>query len=190
MRITRDWDTVGAARAPAEPAAERQVWDPLVRLFHWGLVAAFLVAWATGDENNAVHIVAGYVVVGLLFLRVIWGFVGTQHARFSDFVRHPATVVAFLTDTLRMRAKRYVGHNPAGGAMVIAMLVLLGAISGSGYMLTTDAYWGTHWVKDVHEALVNLFFVLVALHLAGVVLASLEHRENLVRSMITGRKRH
>jgi cytochrome b len=190
MAMESEADDAGAFSAPAESGAGRRVWDPLVRLFHWSLVAAFLVAWATGDEENAIHIAAGYVIIALLAVRVVWGFVGTRHARFSDFVHRPATVVSFLADTVRLRAERYHGHNPAGGAMVIAMFVLLSAICGTGYMLTTDAYWGVHWVKEVHETLVNLMLVLIAVHLAGVILASLEHKENLVRAMVTGRKRH
>lgn len=189
MAASGDWDDAGATRAPASPAAEKRVWDPLVRLFHWGLVAAFLVAWLTGDEMTSVHLPAGYIVMGLVAFRVLWGLVGTRHARFSDFVHRPSTVIGFLKDTVRFRARRYHGHNPAGGAMIIAMLVLLSAIAGSGYLLTTDAYWGDHTMKEVHETLVNVMLALVALHVGGVILASLEHKENLVRAMITGRKR-
>ena len=169
--------------------AEIRVWDPFVRLFHWSLVVAFLVAWVSGDELDTLHEVAGYVVAGLTVLRVAWGFVGTTHARFSDFVYRPSKVLVYIKDMARWRAQRYVGHNPAGGAMIAAMLVMLSVISVSGTMLTTDAFWGVEWVEELHEIAVNLMLVLVGVHVAGVFIASVKHAENLVRAMVTGRKR-
>jgi cytochrome b len=165
------------------------VWDPLVRVFHWSLVVAFATAWLTAEESRSVHEAAGYVVAGLVAFRILWGFVGPRRARFADFVRSPAAVVGFLRDTARFRAPRHLGHNPAGGAMVVALLLALAVITGSGYMMTTDAFWGVHWVRDVHEIAVNLTVVLLVLHVLGVVLASFEHRENLAAAMVTGRKR-
>jgi cytochrome b len=176
------------AGRPSRPA-EARVWDPLVRIFHWSLAITFTIAWLTGDEARRVHEIAGYMIVGLVAFRVVWGVVGTTHARFSDFIYRPSIVIGYLIDTIRVRAKRYVGHNPAGGAMVIALLTMLAATCATGVMMTTDAYWGVEWVEDAHKAAANLMLVLVMLHLAGVLAASVEHRENLVRSMITGRKR-
>jgi len=111
---------------------EIKVWDPLVRIFHWSLVVAFTVAYITEDELLDIHVWAGYVVAGLLLFRVIWGFIGTKHARFSGFVFSPTTVIAYLKDMIVLRAKRYIGHNPAGGAMVIALLISLTATTLSG----------------------------------------------------------
>jgi cytochrome b len=171
-------------------AMERvRVWDPFVRLFHWSLVGLFLIAWATGEEWGYVHTRAGYAIAGLLAARIIWGFVGTKHARFSSFVYSPRTVLAFLADTARLKARRYLGHNPAGGVMVIALMVMIALITATGIMMTTDAFRGVEWVGEAHEALVNVAIVLVILHVAGVVLASFEHSENLVRAMVTGWKR-
>ncbi|WP_428699479.1 cytochrome b/b6 domain-containing protein [Stappia sp.] len=170
-------------------AATVRVWDPLVRLFHWSLVAGFTVAYVTADEIQRIHELAGYTIAGLLVLRILWGFVGTPHARFSDFVRPPGEVASFLIDSIRLKARRFIGHNPAGGAMVLALIAALGGACATGYMMTTDAFWGTGWVEDLHEVLANGALALVFLHLAGVLLASFEHRENLVLSMITGRKR-
>ena len=178
---------IGAGRE-SRPA-EIKVWDPFVRLFHWSLVLAFAVAWVSADEWDGLHEWAGYTVAGLVALRIVWGIVGTQHARFADFVYRPRTVIAYLADTLMLRAKRYLGHNPAGGVMVIALLLSMTAIAATGIMMTSDAFWGVEWVEEVHEGAVNLALVLVGLHVAGVLVASLEHGENLVRSMITGRKR-
>lgn len=109
-----------------------RVWDPLVRIFHWGLVVAFSVAYLSGDEENSVHIYSGYIVLGLITFRVLWGLIGTRYARFSNFVYSPNTVVQYLKDLLTRKPERYIGHNPAGGAMVIAMLLCLFVVSVSG----------------------------------------------------------
>jgi cytochrome b len=166
-----------------------RVWDPFVRIFHWSLVGLFVFAWATGDEWEKLHIKVGYVIAGLVAARVVWGLVGTRHARFSDFVYSPAATLGFLRDSVFLRAKRYLGHNPAGGAMVIALVVAIGVICTTGYMMTMDAFWGAQWVEDTHKIAVNITLGLVALHVIGVIFASVEHKENLVRSMITGWKR-
>lgn len=178
------------ARSARETRAEWiKVWDPFVRLFHWSLVGLFAFSYATGDEWKSAHVVSGYLIGSLITMRVLWGLFGSEHARFVNFIYSPVTVLSFLADTARMRAKRYIGHNPAGGAMVIALLLTVGGIATTGYMMTTDAYWGIEWVEDTHKILVNVALGLIALHVAGVVLASVEHGENLVRAMVTGRKR-
>jgi cytochrome b len=178
-----------AMAAPDAAARTVRIWDPLVRFFHWSLVAAFVTAWATGDELERLHETAGYAIVGLLVIRVLWGLVGTRHARFSAFVRRPSTVVGYLIDIMRGSAKRHLGHNPAGGAMVLALMAMLALTCTTGIMMTTNAYWGVKWVEEVHELVANLTVVLVGLHLVGVFVASIGHRENLVAAMITGRKR-
>ncbi len=167
-----------------------KVWDPLVRIFHWSLVGFFTFSFLTGDEWEKAHIYSGYTIIGLLIFRVVWGLIGTEHARFSSFVYSPRKVLSFLADTLKMRAQRYIAHNPAGGAMVIALILSIAGIAATGFMMTTDAYWGVEWVEELHEVLANITLVLIVLHIAGVILASFEHRENLVRAMVTGWKRH
>ena len=179
-----DLDAAGNGSPPTV-----KVWDPLIRVFHWSLVGLFTFSYLSGDEWKQAHILSGYTIIGLLIVRIIWGFVGTRHARFSNFIYGPATTVRFVLDTVAMKAKRYIGHNPAGGAMVIALLLSISGVAATGYMMTTDAYWGLEWVEEVHELLANLTLGLIALHVLGVVLASIEHKENLVRAMITGRKR-
>lgn len=180
-----------------------RVWDPLVRLFHWGLAGSFAIAFLTEDDLLALHVWAGYLILGLIFIRVLWGFVGTRHARWSDFVKQPTEIFTYLKATIRSRAARYLGHNPAGGAMVVALMlsVTLTGLSGlavygaqelSGPMaplLSGLSEGWAHALEDIHEVVANLTLLLVLLHLAGVALASLQHRENLVRAMITGLKR-
>lgn len=170
------------------PATVR-VWDPLVRIFHWSLAGLFAFAFLTGDEWDKAHETAGYAVAALVALRIVWGFIGPRRARFADFVRGPGTVLSFLRDSVRFRARRHLGHNPAGGVMVLALLASIGGIAATGIMMTTDAWWGVGWVEELHEALAFGTLGLIVLHVGGVVFASLEHRENLVRAMITGRKR-
>jgi cytochrome b len=183
----------GVRPGPAAPReatrATIRVWDPLVRLFHWTLAAGFTVAWATGDELERVHPFAGYLIAALLVSRILWGFIGETHARFADFVRPPSAVAAHLLAAARFRARRYLGHNPAGGAMVIAFLVVLGLTAGTGILMTAGGYGDVEWLEETHEFLANFSLLLVALHLAGVLGASIEHRENLARAMVTGRKR-
>lgn len=169
--------------------AEVKVWDIFIRFFHWSLVSAFAIAWLTADEWDKVHDYAGYFIGGLLVFRILWGLVGTKYARFTQFIYPPAIVIGHLKDTLHFRSRRYLGHNPAGGAMIIALLLSLIVITVTGIMMTTDAYWGIAWVEELHEAVSTFTLLLVVLHIAGVILTSFEHKENLVKSMWTGRKR-
>ena len=173
----------------AMPPATVKVWDLFVRVFHWSLATLFIVAYATGDDAQLVHIAVGYGIVGLVALRVIWGFVGPHHARFSSFVRSPRQVLGYLRDVATFKAPRHLGHNPAGGAMITALLIMLTATGMTGYMMTTDAFWGAKWIEEIHEAFASLTVGLLILHVFGVLFSSLVHRENLVRAMITGRKR-
>ncbi len=211
-------------------AATVKVWDPFVRIFHWGLVAGFAVAYVTEDDLLTLHVWAGYLVGALIMLRLPWGLIGPRHARFNDFVYRPSKVAAYLGDMLRFRARRCLGHSPAGGGMIIALLVVVGvtvitgiaanngsyltgrmaAISDSvtpaAAMAATasassdedddaedheredndegDGVWG-----ELHEAFASFALALVIIHIIGVAVVSLAHRENLVRAMITGRKR-
>jgi len=178
---------------------EVKIWDPLVRTFHWALVTAFAVAFLTEDDWLGLHVLAGYVVLGLVGLRLAWGLVGTGHARFGDFVHRPPVVLAYLRDVLRGRARRYLGHNPAGGAMIVALLAGLTLTSVTGLFAYGAAElagpfagtFGAGWadpLEEVHEVLANLTLVLAGVHVAGVLASSLLHRENLVRAMITGTK--
>jgi cytochrome b len=180
--------TVTEAGGETQPATVR-VWDPLVRIFHWSLVGLFAFAFFTGDEWKKAHILAGYIIAGLVAFRIVWGLIGPRHARFTDFVRSPGTVFTYVRDALAMKAPRHIGHNPAGGAMIVALLLAIAGIATTGYMMTTDTFWGIEWVEEAHEALVYGTLGLIALHVGGVIFASIEHGENLAKAMVTGRKR-
>ncbi|MEQ8817179.1 MAG: cytochrome b/b6 domain-containing protein [Thalassobaculum sp.] len=170
-------------------SASVRVWDPLVRIAHWTLVASVAVAWVTGDDWQAPHELAGYLAAGVVATRILWGFVGPVHARFTDFVRGPAAILAYLRDVLAGRERRHLGHNPAGGAMILALLATVLGLGLTGWMATTDRFWGAEWLEELHEILANGLLLLIALHVGGVMLASLREGDNLVRAMITGRKR-
>lgn len=170
-------------------AATVKIWDPFVRVFHWSLVASFAVAWLTAEDWKALHMWAGYAAGSLIALRLLWGLFGTRYARFSQFVRSPRAVAAYVRDIVSGREARYLGHNPAGGLMIVALIATMATVSVTGWMQTTDAYWGVEWVEELHEAVASLMLGLVGLHVLGVMVASLRHRENLIRAMLTGRKR-
>ncbi|WP_395020712.1 cytochrome b/b6 domain-containing protein [Dongia sp.] len=166
-----------------------KIWDPFVRVFHWSLVASFAVAWLTAEDVRVLHEWAGYAAGALIGLRLVWGIMGTRYARFRQFIRSPGTVVAYLRDIATGREARYLGHNPAGGLMILALLATMAAVAATGWMQTTDTWFGVDWVEEVHEVLASVMLGLVGLHVLGVLVASLRHRENLVRAMFTGRKR-
>jgi cytochrome b len=166
-----------------------KVWDPFVRIFHWLLLITFATAWYTGGIWDQPHLISGYFVLALILGRIFWGFLGPRHALFSDFAYPPRIIFRYLGDMAHLRSPRYLGHNPAGGAMVMALLAMLFVLSISGIMMTTDAFWGVEWVNNLHATASNIALVLVAFHVGGVVFASVEHGENLVRAMITGFKR-
>jgi len=175
-----------AARKDAD-AASVKVWDPVVRLFHWGLAAAVGLALLS-DENRSLHEAAGYAALALIAIRVAWGFLGSREARFASFVQSPGAILAYLRDLARFRARRYLGHNPAGGAMILILMATVATAGISGWLSETDRFFGVAWVEDLHRAAGNLLMALILFHLIGVVLSSLAHGENLIRAMITGRK--
>ena len=168
---------------------EVKVWDPLVRVFHWSLVAGIAAAWITADEWDRAHEWIGYGIATLLLVRVVWGFIGSEYARFTQFVKGPRATLAYLGRILRGRAERHLGHNPAGAAMILMLLMSIAGTALSGWMMTLDAFWGAEWLEELHEALATFILVLVGFHVLGVIHASVSHGENLVRAMFTGRKR-
>jgi cytochrome b len=165
------------------------VWDPLVRIFHWSLVLAFSGAYVLGEDGGTLHDGFGYVVLALVAVRLVWGVVGSAHARFVQFVPSPRRLLAYAKDVAARREARHLGHNPAGAAMIVALMLALVGTGITGWLQTTDAFWGSEPMENVHEWFANSTLALVALHVAGVVFSSLRHRENLVRAMFTGRKR-
>ncbi|AGK56541.1 cytochrome B561 [Hyphomicrobium denitrificans 1NES1] len=179
----------GGVMPSASAHATIKVWDLFVRVFHWSLVAAFVVAFLSGEGNDTVHQTSGYVIAGLVMTRIVWGLIGSKYARFSNFVVGPRKVSAFAMQSMRLKAPRHIGHNPAGAVMIIALLATLLGLAITGHLMTTNAYWGSKAMEEVHEGLAYFALGLVLLHVLGVIFTSIEHGENLVKAMITGRKR-
>lgn len=167
---------------------EPLIWDRPVRLLHWALVGCVASAWWTGGDAESWHEPLGYAVAAIVALRLAWGFGGSRYARFAQFVRGPRPTWSYARSVWHGQAPRHLGHNPLGGWMVLALLACAGALCLSGWLYTTDWLWGYGWLYWTHVVLGWLLVGLVALHVAGVVLTSWQHRENLVRAMLTGRK--
>ncbi|MEY4749061.1 MAG: hypothetical protein RIQ60_1275 [Pseudomonadota bacterium] len=182
--------TTSASRAEAQTVAPRGtlVWDAPVRVFHWLMVLCFAGAWLTAESERLrlVHVTLGYSMAGLVAFRLIWGVIGTRHARFSSFVRGPAAVWTYLRSLLDGRPQHHVGHNPAGGLAILALLGLTAGVVASGWANFNDL--SGDWVAEAHELVAQALLLLVVVHVAAVFGSSLLHGENLVRAMITGRK--
>lgn len=185
-------NTLSASRAePSASDATRQrilVWDAPVRVFHWLMVIAFAGAYLTAESERwrLLHVTLGYTMAGLVGFRILWGLVGTRHARFAAFVRGPKQVARYLGSLLRGRPEHHTGHNPAGALAIVALLVLTLAVAASGWATLNEV--GGHALEELHEGAANLMLALVGVHVAAVVLSSRLHRVNLVGAMISGRK--
>jgi cytochrome b len=179
------------ATAPSSESAGHSilVWDLPVRVFHWLVALSFAGAWMTAESERwrLLHVTLGYTMAGLIVMRLIWGLIGTRYARFSNFVHEPGVVKRYLGSLLRGQPEHYTGHNPAGGWAIVALLVLPMGIVATGWSNYT--HFGGDWLEKAHEAVAKLMLLVVGVHIAGVVTGSWLHRENLVNSMITGRKR-
>jgi cytochrome b len=177
-----------ASASPAERPRRILVWDAPVRVFHWLLAASFAVAWLTSESERwqLVHVTAGYTMAGLVAFRIVWGLVGTRHARFTDFVRSPWSAIGYLVSLTGPRPQHHAGHNPAGGLAILALLALAALTALTGWANYQEL--AGHWMEDVHEVLAGTMLGLVVLHVAAVVASSLLHGENLVAAMIHGRK--
>jgi cytochrome b len=165
------------------------VWDWPLRLWHWILALLVIIAWFTPNRYDGLHRLAGYAVIGLLAFRMVWGFLGPRHSRFRSLGLRLRAAPAFLRDLGRGRTGRYLGLNPAGAAMLMALLLLLTVSTVTGAMQVTVRFFGVWWVEDTHAYVSDAVLILALLHVAGVAVVSVLQRDNLVRAMITGRKR-
>ncbi|MGM9490301.1 cytochrome b/b6 domain-containing protein [Ideonella sp. YS5] len=178
-----------AASTSPPPGRLTLVWDAPVRIFHWLAVLCFAGAYLTAEAERwrLVHVTLGYTLAGLVAFRLVWGFIGTRHARFSDFVRGPKEALAHLRSLLAGKPDAHAGHNPAGGLAILALLGLAIGVTATGWM--TQAEWSGERFEEAHELVANLMLALVGVHVAAVLLGSRLQGENLVKAMITGRKK-
>jgi cytochrome b len=165
-----------------------RIWDAPVRVFHWLLVLCFAGAYLTAESEvwRLVHVTLGYTLGGLLVFRLVWGVIGTRYARFGNFVRGPGAVMQYLKSIKAKQPEHHLGHNPAGAVAIILLMLLGLGITATGYVTYNDL--GPGWVGELHDLLANAMVLVIIGHLVGVVTASLQHKENLVRSMVTGFK--
>lgn len=164
------------------------VWDVFVRIFHWSIVTGFLLNYFVIEDSNVWHDAIGYYILLMILLRFLWGFVGSHHAKFKNFIPDVRSLLAYLTDLLHFRERDYPGHNPAGAVMICVMISLMLTICISGWMMGLDQFWGEEWVEDLHYYSSSALLYLMFVHVAGVVYASFRHKQNLILSMVNGRK--
>lgn len=167
---------------------EITVWDRFIRLFHWSVASAFLLDFWVLEEGDPPHEWVGYFLGVLLILRIIWGFTGPHNARFINFFPTPKRIKAHLKDLSSNNIDRSEGHNPLGGAMVIALMVILAVVAMSGWMLTWDMFWGSDLVEEIHHISANVTMYLVVIHVAAVLIMGRLTRIPLIRTMITGKR--
>ena len=164
-----------------------RVWDLFVRIFHWSLVACVFLNFLV-EEGETLHKGIGYAASALVAARIVWGFVGSRHARFADFFPTPARLRQHLSALLAGQPEHHVGHNPLGALMMLALLALVLALGLTGHLQTTDMFWGDEWLEELHEGLANALLGLAGLHAAAAIVVGRLERTNLIGAMITGIK--
>ncbi|MFO1436335.1 MAG: cytochrome b/b6 domain-containing protein [Gammaproteobacteria bacterium] len=179
----------GDTREQIESATPRvRVWDLPTRVFHWTLVLSFAAAWLSADSERYrnLHLMMGYTFAGAIVFRLIWGLLGSRYARFSSFIFNRSELFDYLGSLLSRRPRHYLGHNPAGAVAIFAMLGLGVAVASSGIAAYQEV--GGEWMEELHEWLATTLLAVVAVHVLGVIVSSVLHRENLAMAMLTGWK--
>ena len=179
------------APTPASPEPSRlvAVWDLPLRLSHWLLAGSVLIAWFSANVYDTLHEISGYLALGVLIFRLAWGFAGGPNSRFRNYLHSPRATLRYLAGLGRGQSSRSLGLNPAGAAMALTLLASIVVATVSGWMQLTVTFFGVAWVENLHRWTSNLVIVLVVVHVLGVLVMCVLLRENLVRAMITGRKR-
>lgn len=175
-------------QSPAHAEPSRPVWDRFVRLFHWALVSAVLLNQFVLEEGESPHEWAGYLAAGLVVARIVWGFIGSRHARFADFFPTPSRLWRHLQALRSGQPEHHWGHNPLGAVMMFLLMGLVLALGVTGWMQGLDAFWGEEWLQDLHETLADALLLAAALHAAAALLMGRIERTRLVKAMVTGVK--
>lgn len=165
-----------------------KIWDPFVRLFHWSLVVAFALDALVLDEDTRLHEQVGYFVLILIAARVVWGLIGSKYARFSSFKPSISASVNQLSDIATQRNKPHLGHSPLGALMIYNLLISIVLIGVTGWMMTTNMFWGAEGVEEMHEGLVVWAAASIGVHIVAVIFEGRRNRVNLVKAMVTGYK--
>lgn len=177
---------MSAAATPARGGP--RVWDAFVRLFHWSLVGCIVLDGFVLDDGRLPHRALGYVALGLVAARIVWGFIGSRHARFADFWPRRERLARHVASLLAGRPEADEGHNPLGALMMLTLLALVVLAGITGWMQTLDAFWGEEWLEELHEGIANGLLGLAALHAAAAVVMGRIERTRLVKAMFTGIK--
>ena len=168
--------------------ASMSVWDPFVRVFHWSLVSCVMLNFFILEEGEAPHEWVGYTATALVVARIIWGFVGSRFARFSDFFPTPSRLGRHIDGIRSGQAEHQWGHNPLGALMMFALMGLVLSLGLTGWMQGTDAYFGEEWLQELHGFLANTLIALAGLHAAAAIIMGRVERTRLVKAMVTGVK--
>lgn len=164
------------------------IWDRFVRFFHWSTALLFVLNYGFLEEGETLHQWAGYTLGILLILRIIWGVIGSEQARFVDFYPTPTRIKQHINALQKRQVDPHEGHNPLGGAMVIALLFMLSMTALSGWLLTWDYFWGEEWLEEWHEISANITLAFVFIHVFAVVVMSRLTGIPLIRTMLTGKR--
>ncbi|MBC3918284.1 cytochrome b/b6 domain-containing protein [Undibacterium sp. CY18W] len=170
------------------PVRDVPVWDLAVRLIHWILVFSIGAAWFTSGQIGVAHEYAGYGAGMLVVARLVWSGIGNRYARFGQFLKSLPVTLDYVRQVMLGKAPRYIGHNPLGGWMVVALLSCVALLVLTGWAMGTDLLWGYAWPVRMHVTIAWIMVGLIALHVAGVLFTSWQHRENLPKAMLTGKK--
>ncbi len=170
------------------PVQAIPVWDRFVRVFHWSLVSCVLVNFFVIDDGKTLHQWLGYIASALVVARIVWGFIGSKHARFADFFPTPARVRRHLSRLIAGEHDFHAGHNPVGALMMFALITLVLSLGVTGFMQTLDAFWGEEWLQELHDVLASTLIGLAGLHALAAIIMSRIERINLIGAMITGVK--
>jgi len=164
------------------------VWDFPVRVFHWLLVVSFVGAWATSESEaqQMIHYAFGYSAIALVVFRLVWGVVGTRYARFTQFIKRPSETMSYIKSLLTGKKHIGLGHNPAGAFVMTSLMTLILLIGLTGYWIVKEFLGDV--MSEVHETFSSLALMLIVIHVAGAITMSFLQKENLIKSMITGKK--
>jgi cytochrome b len=169
-------------------ATSRPVWDRFVRFFHWTLVSAVVLNHFVLEQGEARHQWVGYLAAGLVVARIVWGFIGSRHARFADFFPTPARLRQHIRAMRSGQPEHHWGHNPLGALMMLVLMVLVLSLGATGWLQGTDTYFGEAWLQDLHELLANTLIAAAGLHAAAALVVGHIERTRLVKAMLTGVK--
>jgi cytochrome b len=172
------------------PAQSHYVWDRFVRFFHWALVSCVVLNYFVLDDGKTLHQYTGYLALLLVLSRIVWGFIGSTHARFSDFFPTPSRLGRHIQHLRAGQPGPQLGHNPLGALMVLTLLASVLALGTTGWMQTLDAYWGEEWLQDVHRYIGNFLIGMATMHALAAICMSRLERTRLIKAMLTGTKEH